>query len=93
MTQPFTLQVLCTIFKLGFQWILVDSNLEYGLFKVEFEIDIELSLQNVGTILDFSLYLVVKKSDIPSWPTYHPTMSHFRPIMPDLPTYLNMGRH
>jgi hypothetical protein len=38
LTQPSTLQVLCTIFGLGVQWILVDLNLEYGLFKVEFEI-------------------------------------------------------
>ena len=41
---------------------------------------------NLGTILDFLLYLVEKKLDIPSWPTYHPTISHFCPIMPDLPT-------
>jgi hypothetical protein len=38
LTQPSTLQVVCTIFGLGFQWILLHSNLEYGLFKVEFEI-------------------------------------------------------
>ena len=29
-----------------------------------------------------------KKSDVPSLETYQPTMSYFRPIMPNLPTYL-----
>ena len=36
----------------------------------------------------FGIYLVQKISDVPSWPTYQPTMSDFRPIMLDLPTYL-----
>ena len=36
----------------------------------------------------FGIYLVQKISDVPSWPTYQPTMSDFRPIMLNLPTYL-----
>ena len=35
-----------------------------------------------------SFYLVLKKSDVLSWPTYQPTMSDFRPIIINLPTYL-----
>ena len=38
-------------------------------------------------ILGLALYLVQKKSDVPSWPTYQPTMSHFSPTMLYLPTY------
>jgi hypothetical protein len=41
----------------------------------------------------FSFYLVQIKLDVPSWPTYLPTMSHFSPIMLYLPTYLKKGRH
>ena len=44
--------------------------------------------RSFGKFCDFSLYLVQKKSDVLSWPTYQPTMSDFRPIMLDLPTYL-----
>jgi len=33
-------------------------------------------------------YLVQKISDVPSLSTYQPTMSDFRPIMVNLPTYL-----
>ena len=53
------------------------------------------SYMNFGTFLGFwnffekfSFYLVQKKSDVLSWPTYQPTMSDFRPIILDLPTYL-----
>ena len=42
---------------------------------------------------DFNFSLVLKKLDIPSWPTYLPTMSLFRPRLPYLPTYPKMGRH
>jgi hypothetical protein len=43
-----------------------------------------------GIFLDFSLYLVKTKLDVPSWSTYHPTMPHFRPIfVPSLCTYLS----
>ena len=34
-----------------------------------------------------SFYLVQKKWDVPSWPTYQPTMSLFSPSMLNLPTY------
>ena len=44
--------------------------------------------RSFGKFCDFSLYLVQKKSDVLSWPTYQPTMSDFRPIMLNLPTYL-----
>ena len=42
----------------------------------------------LGLLRIFSFYLVQKKSDVLSWPTYQPTMSDFRPIMLNLPTCL-----
>ena len=42
---------------------------------------------------DFNFSLVLKKSDVPSWPTYLRTMSLFRPKLPYLPTYQKMGCH
>ena len=33
----------------------------------------------------FAFHLVQKKSDVSSWPTYQPTMSHLIPIMTYLP--------
>ena len=35
---------------------------------------------------NFNFSLVLKRTDVPSWPTYLPTMSLFRPKLPYLPT-------
>ena len=40
----------------------------------------------LDNFLFFALYLVQKKSDVPSWPTYQPTMSLFSPTLLYLPT-------
>ena len=50
-----------------------------GNFKINFA--------NFLFFLFSSFYLVQKKWDVPSWPTYQPTMSLLRPTMLDLPTY------
>ena len=44
--------------------------------------------RSFGKFWDFLLYVVQKKLDVLYRPTYQPTMSDFRPILLNLPTYL-----
>ena len=63
--------------KLGFK--IKSTYSKAGNFKINFA--------NFLFFLFSSFYLVQKKWDVPSWPTYQPTMSLFSPSMLNLPTY------
>ena len=74
-----------------YQIQMVDTVLQESLLSLLSQIQSWKSFMNLENIWkqDYIFFILysAKKWDVPSWPTYQPTMSLFSPSMLNLPTY------